>query len=119
MKYSWVLCVVLVFGGPVFAETNQDDSAHHGASAPGEDGDENEEPGIDSGEAPRDTLTQQRNEAEKHLRRLAKIQRIATIGAEQSNEKLVASAKMLREKELARHKNAVKRLETKALEESQ
>lgn len=116
MKFSWVLCAILLFSGPAFADEGED--SQESESLSGEDGDENEAPGIDSGEAPRDTLTQQRNEMEKHLRRLAKIQRLAALGADQSSGKLAERAKVLREKELERHNNAWKRLETKALEES-
>jgi len=93
-----------------------DSDGEYGGSGEGEDGDPNEAPGIDSGEAPRDTLTQQKNEAEKHLRRMAKIQRLEALGSEQSGEKLKERAKVLREKEMKRHEKAVRRLETKALE---
>ncbi len=103
--------------GKAYQDRGKSDD-EHGKSGEGEDGDPNEAPGIDSGEAPRDTLTQQKNEAEKHLRRMAKIQRLETLGSEQSSEKLKERAKVLREKEVKRHEKAVKRLETKALEES-
>jgi hypothetical protein len=54
---------------------------------------------------------QRTQERKKHLQRLAKIDRIAEIGAEEKNENLVEKAKMLREKETKRHRRALKRIE--------
>ncbi len=54
---------------------------------------------------------QRTQERRKHLQRLAKIDRIAEIGAEKKNENLVEKAKMLREKETKRHRRALKRIE--------
>lgn len=91
----------------------------HGKSGEGHDEMPSPEGGEDEGAAPVDNLTAQRNELEKHNRRMAKIVRLETLGTEQSAPNLVEKAKMLREKENRRHKKAMDRLKAEAEREEQ
>lgn len=50
-------------------------------------------------------------EQRKHLKNMARIQRIAELGREDGKAELVGKAEVLREKEQARHQRAMKRLQ--------